>query len=73
MSFYNNIRRIALLAALALCCGSAWAGAGFWDNNAVKSLVIKVDGTSKTYTWNKTGVSAVSLGEIESFRSLRTK
>ncbi len=66
MSFFDNIRRIALLAALALCCGSAWAGAGFWDSNAVKSLAIKVDGTSKTYTWNKTGASAVSLGAIES-------
>jgi len=38
MSFYNNIRRIALLAALALCCGSAWAAKTLYLNTGGSSL-----------------------------------
>ena len=38
MSFFDNIRRIALLAALALCCGSAWAAKTLYLNTGGSSL-----------------------------------
>ncbi len=60
------MKKTILFFAALLFTASAWAGAGFWDSNAVKSLVLSVDGTDQNYTWNKSGVSAVSLGEIES-------
>ncbi len=65
--FVENIKRLALLFAAMVCCSGVWAGAGFWDLNAVKSLIIKVDGSANSkQAWNKSGESAVSLGTITS-------
>lgn len=58
-------KHILFFAAL-LCTASAWAGAGFWSSEAVKPLVLSVDGAAKNYTWNSSGVSAVALNEINS-------
>ncbi len=58
-------KHILFFAAL-LCTASAWAGAGFWSNEAVNPLKLNVDGAEKSYTWNSTGVSAVALNEIKS-------
>ncbi len=60
------MKKTILFFAALLFTASAWAGAGFWESEAVKSLVLSVDGANQSYTWNKSGVSAVDLGKIES-------
>ncbi len=66
MSFYNNIRRLALIATLALCCGSAWADTWAlrgnlpgtnWDSDAI---VFSGSGTTLTCT-----VSITTTGTYE--------
>ncbi len=66
MSFYNNIRRLALIATLALCCGSAWADTWALRGNlpgtnwGSDAIVFSGSGTTLTCT-----VSITTTGTYE--------
>ncbi len=60
------MKKLYLFLVALLCTTGAWAGAGFWSEKAVKSLVLSVDEKANTYQWNSTNVNAVDLGEISS-------
>ena len=68
-SVYTSVKRILCLCVVSLAFASAFAGAGFWDEQSAT-----INFSSGSYTVNKQGQGEINIGSVSSltFNSFRT-